>query len=208
MVGLIGKKIGMTQVFNEQGILVPVTIIQIDPNWIVAKRTPEKNGYQAVVLGSGELKPSRVTKPYKGQFPETVQPTRYLVEIKDFELEVEVGSKIGAEALEGLRFVDVRGTTKGKGFQGVMKRWGFHGGRSTHGSKFHRTHGSTGQNTHPGHTFAGVKMAGRMGGARCTVQNLRVVKIDTEKQLILVRGAVPGTPNGMVVVTAAKKREL
>jgi len=208
MVGLIGKKVGMTQVFDESGVLVPVTVIQVEPNWIVAKRTLGKNGYEAVVLGAGTVKESRLTKPYKGQFPETVKPTRHLVEIRDFELEGDVGTQLGVEALQGLRFVDVRGTTKGKGYQGVMKRWGFHGGRDTHGSKFHRAHGSTGQNTHPGHTFRGVKMAGRMGAQRYTVQNLRIVKIDPEKQLLLVRGAVPGAANGMVVVTSAKKREL
>ena len=208
MVGLIGKKVGMTQVFDESGLLVPVTLIQVEPNWIVAKRTLEKNGYEAVVLGAGTIKESRLTKPYTGQFPETVKPTRHLVEIRDFELEGDVGTQLGVEALEGLGFVDIRGTTKGKGYQGVMKRWGFHGGRDTHGSKFHRAHGSTGQNTQPGHTFRGVKMAGRMGARRFTVQNLRIVKIDPEKQFLLVRGAVPGVTNGMVVVTSAKKREL
>ena len=208
MVGIIGKKVGMTQVFDEKGILIPVTVIQIEPNWIVAKRTAEKNGYSAVVLGSGEVKENRLTKPYKGQFPETVKPVRHLIEIRDFDLEGEVGARLGVETLEGLWYVDIQGTTKGKGYQGVVKRWGFHGGRDTHGSKFHRAHGSTGQNTQPAHTFRGVKMAGRMGGAQRTVQNLRIVKVDPEKQILLVKGAVPGTVNGMVVVTAAKKREL
>jgi large subunit ribosomal protein L3 len=206
MIGLIGKKVGMTQVFDESGVLTPVTVIQIEPNVVLNQRTEEKNGYSAVVLGAIDMKKSRVTKPYAGQFPEGIEPKKYLREMRDFDLDVSVGGSVGVEIFQETRFVDIIGVSKGKGFQGVMKRYGFGGGRKTHGSKFHRAHGSTGQNTTPGRGLKGVKMAGRMGGERTTVQNLKVVRVDTDKKVLLVKGAVPGTRNGIVVVRAAKKK--
>mgnify|MGYP001282478293 FL=1 len=149
---------------------------------------------------------TRVTKPYAGQFPEGVQPTKLLREMRDFGKEVQVGQSLGAEAFEGVRFVDVTATSKGKGFQGVMKRWGFGGGRSTHGSKFHREPGSTGQRTYPHKTFKNVKLPGHMGSEKVTVLNLKVVRVDAAEGLVLVRGAVPGPRNCTVVVRSAVKK--
>ncbi len=206
MIGLIGKKAGMTQVFDEDGTLTPVTVIQIEPNVVVANRTVEKDGYDAVVLGSVEMKSSHVTKPYAGQFKEDIAPKKHVMEIRDFEKECNVGDSFGVEIIEGLTFVDVIGTSKGKGFQGVMKRHNFSGGRATHGSKFHRANGSTGMAAYPSKVIKGTKMAGRMGGERKTVQNLEVVRVDAEKNIVLVKGAVPGTKNSIVLVRKAKKK--
>ena len=141
MKGLIAKKVGMTQVFDESGNLTPVTVIRVDPNTVVATKTKENCGYNAVVLGVDELKNNKVNKAYSGSFPENVSPKRHLKEFRDFEKEVKVGDLIGLELFDGSRFLDVTATSKGKGFQGVMKRWGFHGGRASHGSKFHREAG-------------------------------------------------------------------
>jgi large subunit ribosomal protein L3 len=206
MLGLIGKKIGMTQVFDEKGVVSPVTIIQIEDNVVVSKRTPEKNGYSACVIGSRDKKKSRITKPYAGQFKEGIAPKQYLVEFRDFEKESNVGDVLGVELFNDFDFVDVIGTSKGKGFQGVVKRHGFDGGRKTHGSKFHREPGSTGNSSTPGKTHRGIKMPGHMGNERVTVQNLKIVKVDAEKKVLLVRGAVPGPRDGMVIVRRAVKK--
>jgi len=206
MLGLMAKKIGMTQVFDETGSLVPVTVVRIDPNVVVAQKTEEKDGYKAVVLGMDELKEARASKPYSGQFSESVTPKKTLREFRDFEKEVAPGDKLGVELFEGVRYVDVCGISKGKGFQGVVRRYGFGGGRASHGSKFHREPGSTGQSTYPHKTFKNVKLPGRMGRERVTIQNLKVVKIDAEKQLVLIKGAVPGINKGLVVVRAAVKK--
>jgi len=206
MLGLMAKKLGMTQVFDETGNLVPVTVVRIDPNFVVAQKTEEKNGYNAVVLGVDEVKKDSASKPYAGQFPENVAPKKTIREFRDFEKEVATGDKLGVEIFEGVRYVDVTGISKGKGFQGVVKRWGFGGGRKTHGSKFHREPGSTGQNTYPHRTFKNRKLPGRMGRERVTALSLRVVMVDTEKQLVLIRGAVPGVNKGLVVVRAAVKK--
>jgi large subunit ribosomal protein L3 len=202
----MARKVGMTQVFDDAGNLVPVTVLRIDPNVVIARKTGEKDGYAAVVLGVDDLKEKKVSKPYKGQFPDSVSPKRTIREFRDFEKEVAVGESLDAGLFEGIRYVDVTGVSKGKGFQGVVKRWGFHGGRHTHGSKFHREPGSTGQSTYPGKTFKNVKLPGRMGRERVTVLSLRVVKVDTEKQLLLVNGAVPGINKGLVTIRAAVKR--
>lgn len=206
MKGLIARKVGMTQVFDENGNLTPVTVIQVEPNTVVATKTKEVNGYDAVVLGLGDLKESKVNKAYKGQFPENVSPKRHLKEFRDFEKEVVVGDKIGVELFEKTSFLDVTATSKGKGFQGVMKRWGFHGGRATHGSKFHREAGGTGNCTTPGHSMKNIKMAGRMGFERVTVQNLKIVKIDSDLNVVLVRGAVPGVKNCTLIIRSAVKK--
>lgn len=206
MLGLMAKKVGMTQVFDDEGNLIPVTVISIVPNFVVAQKTEEKNGYSAVVLGIGDKKKSRVTKPYAGQFPENIAPKQSLREFRDFEKDCAVGDSLGVEVFEAIRFVDVTGVSKGKGFQGVIKRWGFHGGRASHGSKFHREAGSTGQSTSPGRSFKNIKMPGRMGRERVTVLNLKVVKVDVENKRILVRGAVPGTNKGTIVIRAAVKK--
>ncbi len=206
MVGLIGKKMGMTQVFDEIGRLVPVTVVVVEPNKVIGRKTTEKDGYDAVVLGYRDMKKIQVTKPYAGQFPEGVAPTKIISEMRDFSGEAEVGKELGVSLFEGTRFVDVIAISKGKGFQGVIKRWGFAGGRNTHGSKFHREPGSTGMSTYPHKTFKNKKMPGRMGRERVTVQNLKVVKIDVENGFMLIRGAVPGPRNSVVVVRSAVKK--
>ena len=206
MAGLIGKKIGMTQVFDENGNLIPVTVIQIEPNVVVSLKKAETAGYDAAVLGVGALKPSHTTKPYAGQFPEGVEPKRQIKEFRDFDRDVKVGDELGVEIFESERFLDVTAISKGKGYQGVMKRWGFHGGPAAHGSKFHRAPGSTGQNTTPSRSMKNTKMAGRMGRERVTVQNLRVQKIDPELKVIMVRGSVPGKKNCTLIVKSAVKK--
>lgn len=206
MIGLIGKKAGMTQVFDSEGTLTPVTVIKVEPNVVVANRTVENDGYDAVVLGSVEMKSSHVTKPYAGQFKEDTTPKKHVMELRDFEKECNVGDSFGVELIEGFSYVDVVGTSKGKGFQGVMKRHNFSGGRATHGSKFHRANGSTGMAAWPSKVIKGTKMAGRMGGERKTVQNLEVVRVDAEKNIVLVKGAVPGTKDSVVFVRKAKKK--
>jgi len=205
MLGLIGRKLGMTQVFDERGVLTPVTVIKIEGNRVVGERSEDKNGYEAVVMGAVDVKENRVTKPYIGQFGEGT-PKRYLVEMRDFEGEYEIGSTLGAEVFKDITFVDITGTSKGKGYQGVMKRHGFSGGRKTHGSKFHRGLGSTGMAATPSKVLKGTKMPGRMGAERKTVQNLRVVRVDEERQFLLVKGAVPGPNKGIVIVKKAKKK--
>jgi large subunit ribosomal protein L3 len=206
MLGLVAKKVGMTQIFDDVGNLVPVTVMRVDPNVVLARKTEEKDGYAAVVVGVDEMKASRAVKPYAGQFSENITPKRTIKELRDFEKEVAPGDTLGIEIFEGVRYVDVSGVSKGKGFQGVMKRYGFHGGRAAHGSKFHREPGSTGQSTSPGRTFKNVKLPGRMGRENVTVLSLRVIKVDAEKSLVMVRGAVPGLNKGLVVLRAAVKR--
>ena len=206
MLGLLAKKVGMTQVFDEAGNLTPVTVMKVDPNIVIAHRTEEKNGYKAVVVGVDDAKKNRVTKPYAGQFPENIVPKKTLRELRDFEKEVAVGDSLGVDVLEGIRYVDVTGVSKGKGFQGVVRRYGFAGGRKTHGSKFHREPGSTGQNTYPARTFKNKKLPGRMGREKTTTLSLRVVKIDKEKQLLMIKGAVPGINKGYIFVRSAVKK--
>ncbi|HQC26187.1 MAG TPA: 50S ribosomal protein L3 [Treponemataceae bacterium] len=207
MKGLIAKKVGMTQVFDESGNLTPVTVIRVEPNTVVALKDKETFGYDAVVLGLDDLRKSRITKSYAGQFPEGLAPKQKIKEFRDFEAEVKVGDEVGLELFEGIRFVDVTGISKGKGFQGVMKRWNFHGGRASHGSKFHREAGGTGQCTSPGRTFKNTKQAGRMGREQVTVQNLRIVKIDPELKVVMVRGAVPGNRDTTLIIKSAVKKE-
>lgn len=208
MLGLIGKKVGMTQVFNDYGELMPVTVIKVEPNLVVDLRTVEANGYDAVVLGASDAKESRLTAPVLGQYKKNdLSPKRRLVEVRDFGRECAIGDSFGVELFENSAFVDVIGTSKGKGYQGVMRRHGFGGGRKTHGSKFHRAGGSTGMAAWPSKVQKGTKMAGRMGGVKRTAQNLRIVRIDAERQMLLVNGAVPGTRDGFVVVQAAKKKD-
>lgn len=206
MVGLIGKKIGMTQVFEGDGALTPVTVIKFEDNFVIGERNQDRNGYDACIMGTGEMKKSSVRKPYAGQFKGEVSPRKQLVELRDFSPDFELGTKFGVELLNDETYVDVIGRSKGKGFQGVMKRHNFGGGRESHGSKFHRGLGSTGMAATPSKVHKGTKMAGRMGFKRTTVQNLRVVSIDLENQLLLVCGAVPGKRNDFVIVQGAKKK--
>jgi large subunit ribosomal protein L3 len=172
MLGLLAKKVGMTQVFDDDGNLIPVTVMRVDPNIVIAQKTEEKDGYNAVVVGVDDKRKALVTRPYAGQFPEGITPKKTLRELRDFEKEVAPGDELGVEVLEGCRYVDVSGISKGKGFQGVVKRYGFGGGRKTHGSKFHREPGSTGQSTYPHRTFKNVKLPGRMGREKVTALSL------------------------------------
>jgi large subunit ribosomal protein L3 len=206
MLGLIGKKIGMTQVFDANGKLTPVTVIKIEDNVVIEHRTVEKNGYSSCVLGSFDKKKSQTTKPYAGQFTDVCEPKKTLVEMRDFDMETKVGEVLGVDMFKDIMFVDVVGTSKGKGYQGGMKRHGFKGGRATHGSKFHRDIGGTAMSSTPARTFKGHRMAGRMGTDRVTVQNLRVVRVDEEMQVLLVKGAIPGPAQSVVIVQKAKKK--
>ncbi len=207
MIGLIGKKIGMTQLFDDNGRLTPVTVLQVEPNTVVSVKKSDDFGYAAVVLGVGELKKERVSKVYANQFAEGVAPVRLLKEFRGFNKEVSAGEKIGVELLDSVCYLDVTAVSKGKGFQGVVKRWGFGGGRATHGSKFHREPGSTGQCTSPSRSFKNVKMPGHMGSERVTVQNLKIEKIDSELGVVMVRGSVPGKKDAVVFIKSAVKRE-
>ncbi|MFA6844160.1 MAG: 50S ribosomal protein L3 [Sphaerochaetaceae bacterium] len=206
MLGLIGKKIGMTQVFDAQGRLTPVTVIKIEDNVVVADRTEEKNGYKAAVLGSIDKKKNTVTKPYAGQFKGVCEPKQHIVEFRDYEKEVKVGEVLGVDVFKDTTYVDVSGTSKGKGFAGGMKRFGFSGGRATHGSKFHRDIGGTAMSSTPARTFKGHHMAGHMGVDKTTVQNLKVVRIDEDLQVLMVRGAIPGPAQSVVIVKKAIKK--
>lgn len=205
MLGLIGKKVGMTQVFDDKGRLTPVTVIKVEGNVVVAQRTEKENGYNAAVLGSGDVKASRTTKPYAGQFKDGT-PKKTLMEFRDYDKEVKVGDVLGVDLFNEITFVDVTGTSKGKGYQGGMKRHGFGGGRATHGSKFHRDLGGTAMSSTPSRTFKGKKMAGHMGNEQVTVQNLRVVRVDENLQVLMVKGAIPGPSQSTVVVKKAVKK--
>jgi large subunit ribosomal protein L3 len=207
--GILGAKLGMTQIWDN-GKVVPVTVVQAGPCVVTQVRTPDKDGYSAVQLAYGAIDPRKVNKPEGGHFAKAdVAPRRFLVELRTTDAsEYELGSEVTVEAFEPGQVIDVTGKTKGKGFSGVMKRHGFHGLRASHGvERKHRSPGSIGACATPGRVFKGMRMAGRMGGARYTVQNVRVQTIDAEQNLILVRGAIPG-PKGSVVLlrTAAKGR--
>ena len=207
MVGLIAEKLGMTQYFTEDGNLMPASVIKIEPNYVVQKRTVEKDGYNALVLGVNDMKESKVNKSYKGIFTNDVAPKKILKEVRTDDIEkFEIGQALTVKDFENINFVDVSGVSKGKGFQGVMKRHGFSGGPKTHGSKFHRQNGSTGQCSYPSRVFKGVKRAGRMGADNVTVQNIKVLKIDAENNVLLVKGAVPGNKKGVVFIRKACKK--
>jgi large subunit ribosomal protein L3 len=209
--GVIAQKLGMTRIFTDGGEHVPVTVLKIDRCKVVAHRTEEKNGYTALQLGAGLAKVKNVTRAQRGHFAvANVEPTAKLAEFRvSPEHLIDVGAEITANHfLEG-QFVDVTGTSIGRGFAGSMKRHNFHGLRASHGvSISHRSHGSTGQRQDPGKVFKGKKMAGHMGDTRITTQNLEVVQTDKDRGLVLVRGAVPGSKGGWVLVRDAVKRPL
>ena len=208
MNGILAKKIGMTQVFEETGNLVPVTVLQAGPMVVVQKKTVETDGYNAIVVGFGEINEKNANKPRKGQFKKAnASYKRYLREFKVEDVEkYNSGDEITVEIMDGVEFVDVIGTSKGKGTQGVIKRHGFGRGRESHGSKFHRMPGGMGAATWPGKVFKGHRMMGRMGNERVTVQNLKVVKVDKENGIILIKGAVPGPKKGLITVRKAIKK--
>ena len=207
--GVIARKIGMSRVFSEDGTHVPVTVLQMEDCQVVAVRTAEKDGYTALQLGVGSAKVKNTTKPERGHFAKAkVEPKRKVAEFRVADDAVlEVGTEIGVNHFVAGQYVDVAGTSIGKGFAGSMKRWGFGGMRASHGvSISHRAHGSTGHSQDPGKVFKGKKMAGHMGARRVTTQNLRVVATDPSRGLILIRGAVPGSKGGWVLVSDAVKQ--
>jgi len=209
MKGLLGRKIGMTQIFLEDGTCVPVTVIECGPCYVVQKKVVEKDGYNAIQLGFMKIKPKRVTKPLLGHFKKAnLEPLRYLREIRvESPEEYKIGQelKVGDVFKEG-EYVDVTGISKGKGFAGVMKMWGFSGAPASHGtSKVHRKPGSIGASTDPGRVFKGKRMPGRMGCKRVTIKHLEIVKIYPEKNVLLVKGAVPGCRGGLLIIKESKK---
>ena len=207
--GVIAKKVGMTRLFLEDGKQVPVTVLQLDKLQVVAQRTPEKDGYTAVQLGAGTAKAKRTTQAMRGHFAAAkVEPKRKIAEFRVApEALINVGEEITADHYFEGQFVDVSGTSIGKGFAGAMKRHNFGGLRASHGvSISHRSHGSTGQCQDPGKVFKGKKMAGHMGAVRVTTQNLQVVKTDSDRGLIMIKGAVPGSKGGWVTVKDAVKK--
>jgi len=208
--GLVGKKIGMTRLFSEDGDSQPVTVIEVTPNRITQIKDIETDGYQGVQVTIGTRPPHRVTKPMKGHFAKAkVEAGRGVWEFRvDGEHEYVAGGEITVELYEQGQFVDVQGTSKGKGFAGGMKRHGFKGGRATHGvSKAHRLPGSIGQNQTPGRVFKGKKMAGHMGARTNTQQGLELIRIDVERNLLLVKGSVPGSKGMDVIITPSIKNK-
>ena len=206
--GVIAQKVGMTRIFTDAGEHVPVTVLKLEKLQVLSQRTADKHGYTAIQVGAGTRKPSRLTKSERGDFAvANVEPKRKLAEFRvSPDNLIEVGAEITADHFVPGQFVDVTGTSQGKGFQGAMKRWNFGGLRATHGvSVVHRSHGSTGQRQDPGKVFKGKKMAGHLGDERVTTQNLVVAKIDVERGLLMIRGAVPGSKGGWVVVRDAVK---
>ncbi|MBL8844395.1 MAG: 50S ribosomal protein L3 [Hyphomicrobium zavarzinii] len=208
--GVIAQKVGMTRIFTDAGEHVPVTVLKLEKLQVLSQRTADKHGYTAIQVGAGTRKPSRLTKSERGDFAvANVEPKRKLAEFRvSPDNLIEVGAEITADHFVPGQFVDVTGTSQGKGFQGAMKRWNFGGLRATHGvSVVHRSHGSTGQRQDPGKVFKGKKMAGHLGDERVTTQNLVVAKIDVERGLLMIRGAVPGSKGGWVVVRDAVKKK-
>ena len=206
--GVLGEKLGMTQVWDDAGRLVPVTVINAGPCVVTQVRDGDTDGYGAVQIAYGEIDPRKVNKPMKGHFEKAgVTPRRHLVELRTADAgDYSLGQEVTVEAFEAGQLVDASGTTKGKGFAGVMKRHGFHGVSSSHGAhKNHRKPGSIGGCSTPGRVFKGMRMAGRMGGERQTTQNLTVHAVDADKGLLLVKGAVPGPRGGIVLVRTAAK---
>lgn len=205
--GILGRKIGMTQLFTEEGELIPVTVVETEPNVVLQKRTEENDGYEAIQLGFADQKDNRTNKPAKGHAEKAkTNPKRFIREIRDVNLdEYDLGQEISVEVFEAGEAIDVTGTSKGKGFQGSIKRHNQQRGPETHGSHFHRSSGSMGGAAHPAHVFKGKKLPGQMGGEQITIQNLEVVKVDTERNLLLVKGNVPGAKKSFVKITSAVK---
>ncbi|MCO7224999.1 50S ribosomal protein L3 [Pleionea sp. CnH1-48] len=207
-IGIVGRKCGMTRVFTEDGNSIPVTVIEVDGNRITQVKTEATDGYSAVQVTAGIKKASRVNKPETGHFKKAgVEAGRGLWEFRVDSLDgFEVGGEIKVDIFEAGQTVDVTGTSKGKGFAGAIKRWNFRGQDNTHGNSIsHRAPGSIGQNQSPGKVFKGKKMAGHMGAERVTTQNLEVVRVDAERNLLLIKGAVPGATGGDVIVRPAVK---
>lgn len=207
MVGIIGKKIGMTQIFNEDGIVTPVTVVEVTPMVVTQIKTVETDGYNAIQVASGEVRTKHVNKPLKGHFDKA--GVAYKKTLREFRVEstaeFTVGQVIDATIFEGVVKVDVIGTSKGKGTEGPIRRHNQSRGPETHGSKYHRGGGSIGAASYPARVFKGMPMAGRMGNEQVTVQNLDIVKVDAERNLLLIKGAVPGPKKGRLVIKKAVK---
>lgn len=208
MIGLIGKKLGQTRVYDGTGKAVPVTVVHAGPNYVVQTKTVETDGYNAVQLGFGAQKESRLTKAATGHLTKVKAPAlRKLREFRDFGAEVKAGDTVGVTLFAEGDYVDAIGTTKGRGFEGVVKRHGFRGGDMTHGAKgWHRRSGAIGQRLFPGTVMRGMRMPGHMGQVRRTTQNLLVVKVLAEDQILLIKGAIPGAAGEFVVIRESKKR--
>jgi large subunit ribosomal protein L3 len=208
MPGILGRKLGMTQIFNDGGLVEPVTVIEAGPCLVVQRKEVAKDGYDAIQIGLVEERPARrVSQPMAGHFQKAgVAPMRRLMEFRvESDNELAAGDQVKVDIFAADEYVDVTATSKGKGFQGVIKRHGFGGGRATHGSMFHRAPGSIGQASDPSRVFPGTRLPGRTGGKRVTRKNLQIVKVDAEKNLLYVRGPVPGPDNGYVAVRRAKR---
>ncbi|EFP95167.1 50S ribosomal protein L3 [Vibrio caribbeanicus] len=208
MIGLIGRKVGMTRVFTEEGVSIPVTVVEVEANRVSQVKTLETDGYAAIQVTTGAKKANRVTKPEAGHFAKAgVEAGRGLWEFRlENGEEFAVGSELTVELFNDTKKVDVTGTSKGKGFQGAVKRWNFRTQDMTHGNSLsHRAPGSIGQCQTPGRVFKGKKMAGHMGAERVTTQNLEIVRVDAERNLLLIKGAVPGSTGGNVIVKPAVK---
>ncbi len=207
MKGIIGKKLGMTQIFLEDGTRVPVTVIQAGPCYVVQKKTADNDGYSAVQVGFESVAAANVNKPYLGHCTKSGHGVfRHLREFKNDQVEsMNVGDEITVNEFSVDDVIDVTGTSIGKGFQGVMKRWNFKGGRASHGSRFHRAPGSIGASATPSHVFKNKKMPGQMGNVKVTVQRLKIVRVDASDNLILIKGAVPGHKNSIVTIKTSVK---
>ena len=207
--GILGKKVGMTQIFSESGELVPVTVVEVKPNVVLQVKTVETDGYNSVQLGIEDKREVLSNKPAQGHVKKAnTAPKRFIREFRDAELgDVEVGNEVLVDTFAEGDIVDVTGTSKGKGFQGVIKRHGQSRGPETHGSRYHRRPGSMGMATHPARVFKGKKLAGRMGGDRVTVQNLEIVRVDTERNVLLIKGNVPGAKKSLVQIRTAEKAD-
>lgn len=209
MNAILGKKLGMTQIFTEDGVLVPVTVVEAGPCVVVQKKTKITDGYDALQVGFGNVKNSRVNKPAQGHFRKVgVEPVRYLREFRtETEPDLEAGATYSADIFEAGEKVDVSGTSKGKGFLGVIARWGQRRGPMTHGSRYHRRPGSMGACASPSKVMKGKRLPGRGGGDHVTIQNLEVVRVDPEKNLILVKGGVPGADGALVSIRKSVKSQ-
>jgi large subunit ribosomal protein L3 len=204
---LIGKKVGMTQIFNEDGTVTPVTVLEAGPCTVITKKTVQSDGYDAVQLGYGSIKSYKIKKPNLGHFKKNnTDSFKVLKEFKNIAIDsINIGDVFNVSLFDKLKSVCITGISKGKGFQGVVKRWGFKGGKDTHGSNFHRAPGSIGQSSYPSKVFKGLRMPGHMGSHKNTVLNLKIVRIDADSNLLFVRGAVPGANGNIVYIYGANE---
>ncbi len=207
MVGILGEKVGMSQVFSEKGKAVPVTVIKAGPCFIVQKKSDSQEGYNAIQIGYGQRKEKGLNRPKRGHFEKAkVKPLKYLKEFRvDNVDEYQLGQELKVDIFKVGDYVDVKGTSKGKGFAGAVKRWRFRGGPASHGSAQHRRVGSIGASSFPSRVYPGTRMAGRMGGSSSVAKKLEVVKVISEENLILIKGAVPGVRKGLVVISKSDK---